>query len=94
MHVNACTNCTVCSCSNVTQEMLQSRVKFEDSIKMMLLEDQDFYNQIEGTDMFSAFCQSRRCICMYMYLCMLNTVFKLIDDQCFKVVNVSWESCT
>jgi len=48
------------ACSQVTQELLQSRVKFEESVRLMHPEDQDFYKQIESTDMFSAFCQSRR----------------------------------
>ena len=44
----------------MTDELLQSRVKYKEAVKNMPLEDQDFYHQTEATDMFTAFYQSRK----------------------------------
>ncbi|XP_064390459.1 DENN domain-containing protein 3-like [Halichondria panicea] len=46
--------------SQVTQERLHSRIKFEETVRLMPEEDQDFYHQIETTDMFASFCHARR----------------------------------
>ena len=48
------------TCSDVTDELLQSRVKYKEAVRNMPLEDQEFYHQTEATDMFTAFYQSRK----------------------------------
>ena len=44
----------------MTDELLQSRLKYKEAINRMLPEDQDFYRQTEATDMFTAFYQNRK----------------------------------
>ena len=46
--------------SDVTDKLLQSRVKYKEAVRNMPLEDQEFYHQTEATDMFTAFYQSRK----------------------------------
>lgn len=47
-------------CSDVADELLQSRVKYKEAVKNMPVDDQEFYHQTEATDMFTAFYQSRK----------------------------------
>jgi hypothetical protein len=44
----------------VTERLVESRVKFDETVRDMPLEDQAFYKHANHTEMFSAFYQSRR----------------------------------
>lgn len=46
--------------SKAIKQLLQSRVKYEEFIKEMDPEDQNFYRWTESTDMFTAFYQSQK----------------------------------
>ena len=47
---------------HVTDQLKQSRVKYEEAVRDMPVEDQAFYHQANATDMFTAFYQSRKCV--------------------------------
>ena len=47
---------------HVTDQLKQSRVKYEEAVRDMPMEDQAFYHQANATDMFTAFYQSRKCV--------------------------------
>lgn len=44
----------------MTKQLVQGRAKYEEAVKGLDPEDQEFYRQVEATDMFSAFYQSQR----------------------------------
>lgn len=44
----------------VIRQLLKSRVRYEEAIKAMSLDDQTFYRQMESTDAFTGFYQSQR----------------------------------
>ena len=61
--VCACILDLISSCfpfSKVIKQLIQSRIKYEEAIKEMEPNEQEFYRQTECTDTFTAFYQSQK----------------------------------